>query len=379
MVMVGGLKLQSVTPYKTFIDNHLPLPSVAPPTTVVHAQERKEGGNEEEDEEEERRERCGEWGDMFSMLCLATRLSFSLATFTLSLSWFPKRMISNAPAATVKCSSQCFGESPISLLERCKSMYQLKQIHSHTIKMGLSSDPLFRNRVIAFCCAHESGNMDYARQMFDTIPHPSLFIWNTMIKGYSRINLPENGVSMYLLMLANNIKPDRFTFPFLLKGFTRDMALQHGKVLLNHAVKHGFDSNLFVQKAYIHMFSLCGLVNLAHKVFDMGDAWEVVTWNIMLSGYNRVKQFKRSKKLFIEMEKRGVSPNSVTLVLMLSACSKLKDLDGGKHIYKYIKEGIVEPNLILENALIDMFAACEEMDEAQEPGHYYSSYGGIMS
>ncbi|TKY46423.1 putative pentatricopeptide repeat-containing protein [Spatholobus suberectus] len=45
---------------------------------------------------------------------------------------------------------------------------------------------------------------------------------------------------------------------------------------------------------------------------------------------------------------------------MLSTCTKLKDLDGGKHIYKYIKEGIVEPNLILENALIDIFAACGE-------------------
>ncbi|XP_061340030.1 putative pentatricopeptide repeat-containing protein At3g15930 [Gastrolobium bilobum] len=274
-------------------------------------------------------------------------------------------MISNAPATTVKCSSHCFVESPTSLLERCKSMYQLKQIHSQTIKMGLSSDPIFRNGVITFCCTQESGDVYYARQLFDTMSHPSVFIWNTMIKGYSRINCPGNGVSMYLQMLANDVKPDSFTFPFLLKGFTSDMALQYGKVLLSHAVKHGVGSNLFVQKAFIHMFSLCGLVDLAQKVFDMGDPWEVVSWNVMLSGYNRVKQFEKSKKLFIEMEKKEVSPNSVTLVLMLSACSKLKDLDGGKYIYKYIKEGNVEPNLILENALIDMFAACGVMDAAR--------------
>lgn len=295
---------------------------------------------------------------MLSMLSLSTPSFFSLATL-------PNRVIYNTLATAVVCSSNCFGESPISLLERCKSMYHLKQIHSHTVKIGLSSDPLFQNQVIVFCCANQSGDMDYARQVFDTIPHPTAFIWNTMIKGYSRINRPENGVSMYLFMLANSIKPDRYTFPFLLKGFNSDMALQHGKVLLNHALKHGFDSNLFVQKAFIQMFSLCGLVDLAYKVFYMGDAWEVVTWNIMLSGYNRVKQFKKSKKLFNEMEKRGVLPNSVTLVLMLSAFSKLKDLDGGKNIFKYIKEGIVEPNLILENALIDMFASCGEMDAAQ--------------
>lgn len=297
-------------------------------------------------------------------------LSSSLASLTLSLSWFLKRMISNTPATTVKCSSHCdlhsFGESPISLLERCSSMYQLKQIHSHTIKMGLSSNPVFLSRAIAFCCTKESGNVNYARHLFDTIPHPSVFLWNTMIKGYSRISCPKSAVSMYLLMLSYNVEPDRYTFPFLLKGFTNDMALQHGTVLLNHAVKHGFDSNLFVQKAFIHVLSLCGLVDLARKVFDMGDAsWEVVTWNVMLSGYNRVKQFEESKRLFIEMENKGVSPNSVTLVLVLSACSKLKDLDGGKYILKYIKEGIVEPGLILKNALIHMFAACGEMDAAQ--------------
>lgn len=211
--------------------------------------------------------------------------------------------------------------------------------------------------------------MYYARKLFDEIPQPSVFLWNTMIKGYSRISCCENGVSLYKLMLVHSIKPDNFTFPFLLKGFTKDMPLRYGKVFLNHAVKHGFlDSNLFVQKAFVHLFSLCGLVDLARKIFDMGGGWEVVTWNVMLSGYNRVKRFEEAKRLFIEMESKCecILPNSVTLVLMLSACSKLKDLDGGKYIYyKYLKNGIVETNLILENALIDMFASCGEMDAAQ--------------
>ncbi|CAL0308794.1 unnamed protein product [Lupinus luteus] len=291
--------------------------------------------------------------------------------FTFSFSLCLKRMISNT--TTVKSclnnDHKCFTESPISLLQRCKSIKQLKQIQSLIITMGLSSYVAFQNKVIVFCCTMESGDMGYAHKLFDTIAEPSVFIWNTMIKGYSKVNCPQNGVSMYLQMLANDTKPDGFTFPFLLKGFRKDSALRYGKVLLNHAVKHGLLSNLFVQKAFIHVFSLHGMVHMAHKVFDMGGnaaSWEVITWNIMISGYNRVKQFEESKKLFIEMEKKGVLPNSVTLVLMLSVCSKLRDLNGGRHIYcKYIKDGIVEPGLTLENALIDMFAACGEMDAAQ--------------
>ncbi|QHN75633.1 Putative pentatricopeptide repeat-containing protein [Arachis hypogaea] len=231
--------------------------------------------------------------------------------------------------------------------------------------MGLTSDPLVQNKVIVFCCTKDCGDVKYAHKVFDTIPKPSGFIWNTMMKGYSRINCPEIGVSMYIAMITNDTKPDHYTLPFLLKGFNSNVALRYGKILFNNAVKHGFDSNVFVQKAFIHVFSLCGMVDMARKVFDMGESWEVVTWNVMISGYNRVKAFQKSKKLFSEMEKKGVSPNSVTIVLMLSVCSKLKDLLGGKHIYKYVEKGIVEPNLILENALIDMFAVCGEMGAAQ--------------
>lgn len=251
-----------------------------------------------------------------------------------------------------------------SLFESCKSMDQLKQIHSHTIKTGLTSNPVLQNRIIASCCTREWGDMKYARQMFDTLSEPSVFIWNTMIKGYSRIDFPENGVSMYLEMLSRNFRPDRYTFPFLLKGFTRDIALERGKELHCHVVKYGFDSNVFVQNSLVHMYSLCGWIDMARGVFDLSQTSDVVTWNVMMSGYNRIKKFIESIKLFDEMERKGLLPTSVTLVLVLSACSKLKDLDHGKQVHKYVKECRVEPSLMFENALIDMYAACGKMDLA---------------
>jgi pentatricopeptide repeat protein len=243
-------------------------------------------------------------------------------------------------------------------------MGHLKQVHSQTIKTGMTSNPVVQNKIVAFCCKHESGDMNYAHHMFDTIPEPSMFVWNTMIKGYSRIKVPENGVSMYLEMLRRNVKPDHYTFPFLLKGFTRDIALECGKELHGHVVKYGFHSNVFVKNSLVNMYSLCGLIDMARSVFDMSQTRDVVSWNVMISGYNRIKQFDESRKLFDEMEKNEVLPTSVTLVLVLSACSKLKDLDIGKRVHEYIKEGKVEPGLILENALIDMYAACGGMDLA---------------
>lgn len=206
--------------------------------------------------------------------------------------------------------------------------------------------------------------MEYARMVFDTMPEPNHFVWNNMIKGYSRVGCPNSAVSMYCEMLERGVMPDEYTYPFLLKRFTRDMAVKCGRELHDHIVKLGFSSNVFVQNALIHLYSLSGEVSVARGVFDRSSKGDVVTWNVMISGYNRSKQFDESMKLFDEMERMRVLPSSITLVSVLSACSKLKDLNVGKRVHRYVKDLKIEPVRVLENALIDMYAACGDMDTA---------------
>ncbi|XP_038714038.1 putative pentatricopeptide repeat-containing protein At3g15930 [Tripterygium wilfordii] len=247
------------------------------------------------------------------------------------------------------------------LFEHCHSSDQLKQIHSQSIKMGLTSNSMVQNKLIAFCCCQEWGDMLYARQMFDTIPQPSVFIWNTLIKGYSRISCPKDGVFMYMEMLRSDAKPDRYTFPFLLKGFTGDIAQQCGRELHGHMLKFGFGYNVFVENALIHIYIFCGRIDMARSVFNRRSKDDVVMWNVMLSAYNRLKQYKETRRLFDEMMRNGVVPTVVTLVSVLSACSKLKDLACGERARQYVKDSGVELNIAAENALIDMHATSGEM------------------
>ncbi|MBA0867655.1 hypothetical protein Goshw_002514 [Gossypium schwendimanii] len=256
-------------------------------------------------------------------------------------------------------------DPPFSLIESSKSMDQLKQIHGQAIASGLIETPIFLNKVISFCCMNKFGDMDHALKLFDQIPEPkTVFLWNTMIKGYSRIHSPKHGISMYLNMLRQNVKPDNYTFPFLFKGFDRNVGFSCGKELHCHVVKFGFGSNVFVQNALIHMYSLCGQMEMARWVFDISCKTDVITWNVIITGYNKTKQYNETSKLFDEMVKNGVVPSSVTLVSLLSACSKLRDLKIGKLVHEYIGKCEIKPNLILENALMDMYSACGEMDVA---------------
>ncbi|KAM7519789.1 hypothetical protein LguiB_018751 [Lonicera macranthoides] len=69
-------------------------------------------------------------------------------------------------------------------------MDHIKQIQSQAIQRGLTPDTHVYSKLIAFCCTNESGHMEYAHHLFDTILEPSVFVWNNMIKGFSRINCP---------------------------------------------------------------------------------------------------------------------------------------------------------------------------------------------
>ncbi|KAF6167247.1 hypothetical protein GIB67_043108 [Kingdonia uniflora] len=240
-------------------------------------------------------------------------------------------------------------------------MKEFKQIHSQMIRNGVTQEPICRNRAIVFC-VKEMGDMGYARDLFDEIIEPSVFIWNTMIRGYSSRKLPGNAVLFYLEMLERGVEPDDYTFPFLLKAFNRGIALDCGKELHCHIVKLGFESNVSVQNALIHTYSIRGEIDSARGIFNKSCKRDVVSWNAMISGYNRSKRFEESRKLFNKMEREKVHPTPVTLVSMLSACAKLKDLEIGKKVHQYVKDGKIKASLILENALIDMYAACEQME-----------------
>ncbi|KAM3380639.1 putative pentatricopeptide repeat-containing protein [Capsicum galapagoense] len=251
-----------------------------------------------------------------------------------------------------------------SLIEICKSMNQLKQIHSVIVQNGLIFDPKLCTKIIAFCSGNESGEMRYARSVFDIMPERGVFVWNTMIRGYSRENSPQSGVSFYREMLKNNVRPDSYTFPFLLKGFTREVSSKLGREMHAQICKFGFELNEFVRHGLIHVYCLCGQVDMARGVFDLTGKSDVLIWNVMISGYNRSKRFGESRRLFYAMEERKLQPTLVTLVSVISALSQLKDLDTGYRVHQYVKDGKVQSNLVLDNALVDLYAGSRKMDVA---------------
>uniref|UniRef100_UPI0040747504 Synthetic PPR-DYW protein n=1 Tax=synthetic construct TaxID=32630 RepID=UPI0040747504 len=194
----------------------------------------------------------------------------------------------------------------------------------------------------------------------------SVFSWNSKIRGYARNGQPEEALSLYSQMRRSGIKPDNYTFPFVLKACASLSSLKEGKQIHGHVIKSGFESDVYVQSALIDMYAKCGELEDARKVFDEMPERNVVSWNAMISGYAQNGQSEEALELFREMQQEGIKPSEFTFCSVLSACASLGSLEMGKQIHGYVIKSGFESIVFVGNALIDMYAKCGSIEDARK-------------
>ena len=69
------------------------------------------------------------------------------------------------------------------------------------------------------------------------------------------------------------------------------------------------------------MYAKCGRLDSARFIFDGMNNRCVVSWTAMISSYAQQGQPREALKLFKQMQNRGLKPNEITCVSILSACA----------------------------------------------------------
>lgn len=283
----------------------------------------------------------------------------------------------------------------ISLLENCKSMSELKQIHALLITFGLSDHHPFASKILSFTATSKSGNVHYANQFFVQLSDPTVFNYNTMIRGCSNSKNPNNSLSLFVEMLRNGVEPDYLTYPFLAKASARLSELRIGESVHGVILRHGFLSDRFVTNSLIHMYGSCSDAMSARKLFDEMPSRNLVSWNTMLDGYAKcgnldlmkevfdlmlerdvvswsslidgyVKggEYSEALAIFDRMRAAGQKANEVTMVSGLCACAHLGALEQGRLMHRYILGNRLPLTLALVTSIVDMYAKCGAIDEA---------------
>lgn len=281
----------------------------------------------------------------------------------------PTRLQQNEqPTTSKKSTSQSIG-----LLRNCKTLNEISQLHCYITKTGLSSNSSAVANLVTACTELATpGSLDYAQKVFEQyaeeegVDDGSLFMCNSLIRGYSQVGLSQNAMLVLVQVVEEGLVPNKYTFPFVLSACTKMNGSREGLQVHGAAVKTGLDGDLCVQNSLIHFYFECGDMADGQRVFDRMPERNVVSWTSLICGYARRENPREAVSLFFDMVDSGVMPNSVTMVCVVSACSKLQDLSLGERIYAYIDDLGLKLNTHMVNALVDMYMKCGAFGTAKQ-------------
>lgn len=163
---------------------------------------------------------------------------------------------------------------------------------------------------------------------------------------------------------------DPFVFASLIKACNKIGVVREGKAVHCYVIKFGLDCNVYVLNSLIHFYLDCRkLLNNARVLFDRCCERNVVTFNCMVSGYVKAGDFRVGLSLFVKLLRGGfglsLKPNYVTLVILVSGCVEFGGFDVGNALHSYCCETGLDFNKEVCNVLIDYYAKCGCILEAE--------------
>ncbi|GLJ10990.1 hypothetical protein SUGI_0139680 [Cryptomeria japonica] len=258
------------------------------------------------------------------------------------------------------------------VLELCASMKSLsdgKEIHAQIILNGLPINAFVATKLVRMYC--KCGNVVHARLVFEQTMERSVFLWNTMIRGYANNGFYKEALSSYSEMQVSGISPDNYTVLSVLKACAGMEDLCQGMKVHCRIIRSGHELDLFVGNVLVAMYGKCRSLEYARQVFDKMPLRDNVSWNTMIASYSQNGFCDRALEVFELMEVKGASPDSLTIASILPAFvhGKGKSMKDVREVF----DRMSQKDVISWNAIIAGYVQTGEWEEALRLFHQMGS------
>lgn len=284
------------------------------------------------------------------------------------------------------------------LLDSCvriKSASETCRVHARIIKTQFSSEIFIQNRLIdaygkcgclddaqkVYDRMHErnifSGNsiisaltklgfLDEAVQIFNSMPEHDQCTWNSLVAGFAQHNHFEEALKCLVKMQREDFMLNQYSFGSALSACAGSRDLIMGTQIHGLISKSRCSLDVHMGSALIDMYSKCGSIACAQRVFDWMNERNIVSWNSLISCYEQNGPASKALEVFARMMVFGFEPDEVTLASVVSACASMSAIKEGLQIHaRVMKCDKFRDDLILGNALVDMYAKCSRINEAR--------------
>ncbi|MCO5611236.1 hypothetical protein L7F22_065487 [Adiantum nelumboides] len=257
-----------------------------------------------------------------------------------------------------------------------------KRIHNHILGTVFEHDVVVRTALVNMY--GKCGCIDDARGTFEGSLELDVVAWNAIMSVYVQHDLSREALSVFVQMQQQGELPNRVSLTNALSASATQGNKFYGKRIHVHIVCSAFQRDLIVENALINMYGKCMDVVGALQTFDSMPLRDVISWNALISAYARSEKISMAHQVFTQMHQEGVLSNSATYVIVLDTCSSPGVLPKGKHLHVSIASYVSKSNIIVENALVNMYGLCGKLDDAlrfftEMPDHNTVSFITLVS
>ncbi|CAL5210529.1 unnamed protein product [Lathyrus oleraceus] len=190
------------------------------------------------------------------------------------------------------------------------------------------------------------------------------------IKNFARQNKLKEALTVLDYVDQQGIPVNATTFSSLIAACIRTNSLSIGKQVHTHIRNNGLEKNTFLLTKLVQMYTSCGSLEDALKLFDeLPCESSVYPWNALLRGTvvsgGRKRQYIDVLKTYSKMRELGVELNVYSFSSVIKSFAAAPAFYQGLRTHALlIKNGLVDSD-ILRTCLIDLYFKCGKVKLAR--------------
>ncbi|XP_057788253.1 putative pentatricopeptide repeat-containing protein At3g18840 [Salvia miltiorrhiza] len=285
-----------------------------------------------------------------------------------------------------------------SLLAACSALKSLKlgkEVHARVLKDGMYLNPFISSGIVDIyskCGDMRSadrvvratgmsnvfavtsmivgyaarGEMGEARRLFDSAVERNFVMWTAVISGYVRLQRCEDAFALFRVYAAEEATGlDGVILVSMLGACAVLAGVDPGKQIHGYMLRAGVAVDEKAMSALIDMYSKCGLLLYAERLFERVGIRDTIMYNVMIAGFAHHGHEHKAIRLFEEMVGRGLRPDGVTFIALLSACRHCGLVEAGERYFVCMSRDYgIEPEMDHYACMVDLYGRANEVVKA---------------
>lgn len=236
-----------------------------------------------------------------------------------------------------------------------------RAVHGYAWKAGVGNCVYVMSSLVDFY--GKCGEVDDAREVFDVMPERTVVSWNSMLMGYIHNGRIDEAADLFYEMRVEGVLPTRVSVLSFLSASADLEVLDGGRQGHAVAVSSGLEMDLILGSSMINFYCKVGLVEAAEVIFEQMVERDIVTWNLMISGYLQDGQTDKALTTCHRMLESGLKFDCVTLASVIMACVKSYRMEVGGAAHAYAVRNNLESDKTVFCSLIELYSSSGRIEQ----------------